>query len=808
MELVEGPTLAERILQGAMPFDEVLPIARQIAEALEYAHEHGIIHRDLKPANIKLTQDGQVKVLDFGLAKALSDDTAAQDISNSPTLSMAATKAGVILGTAAYMSPEQAKGKTADRRADIWSFGVVLFEMLSGRRPYRGETASETLARVIEREPELEALPPRTPVKIRELIRRCLVKDPRQRLQAVGDVRVELEHILSGAVSEEAAALKEASAAPQTRGISWVATGLMVLLAMLATTLVVWRIKPQAALRPARLTVALPASEALLLGDRPTFALSPDGATLVYVARRGSTTQLYLRAIDQFEAQPIAGTEDAASPFFSPDGQWIGFYANPYLKKVPIAGGAVVNLCIVNDDPWGASWSPKDVIYLSQRWRGESLVRVSANGGVAEILARPDPRKKERAFRWPQVLPGGKALLYTIGTGASFDEARIAVLDLETGNSRTLIEGGSYPQYGPSGHLLFVRAGELLAAPFDLGRLAVTGTPFLVLTGISSGAANGGAQFRLAADGTMVYVTGAAAGSTDRRLLWVDRQGTSRPVTDILRPYEDLDLSPDGRRIALTIEGAAWNIWTLDLERGTLTRLTLEETNTDPLFTPDGKRIVYTSFREGQYGLYWKAADGSGPEERLTTSPHFLHTYTWSGDGHRLAYNEFHPETGGDIWVLDLQGDRKPQSFLRTPFQELFPAFSPDGRWMAYSSNEAGRVEVYVQPYPGPGAKVQMSTQGGDHPLWAANGRELYYLNGEGMMAVSVPQGDKLSPGVPRLLFEMSFFAAGHAYDPTPDSQRFVLIKPTAAEPTTTQLQVILNWTEELRRAGDSKGKK
>jgi serine/threonine-protein kinase len=796
MELVDGPTLAERIALGPVPVEEALPLAKQIAEALEYAHERGIIHRDLKPANVKITADGKAKVLDFGLAKALSDDASGQDASHSPTLSMAATKAGIILGTAAYMSPEQARGKPADRRADIWSFGVVLYEMLAGMQAFSGDSVSDTLASVLRGEPDWNALPAETAPKLQSVLRRCLQKEPKHRLRDIGDARIEIEELLTGSSS----AVTHASGQPERSQMApWVVVAIVAGLAVLGTAAMGWKLlHAPTAQGPVHLVVALSPNESLARGVGPALAFSPDGRQLVYVARHGGSTQLYLRAIDDFQAKLIPGTESATNPFFSPDGQWIGFFTDLQLKKVPVAGGSAVAVCDAAS-PWGASWGEDDMIYYAERWQGESILRVTARGGTPQVVSRPDAKKGESSHRWPYLLPGGEALLFTIGTGTSFDDAQIAILNLKTSQWRTLIKGGTYPRYESNGHLVFVRAGTLLAVPFDLKRGEVSGTPVPVLEGVTTSTANGEAQFSLAENGSLAYILGDTTES-ERKLIWVDRKGAARAVTEGRRPYEDLSLSPDGRRLAMTIEGPTWNVWVYDIERGTLTRLTHEYTNTDPLWTPDGKRIVFTSYRDGKYGLFWTPADGSGPEEQLVASPNFLHPYSFSGDGRLLAYSEQNPQTRADVWVLPMEGERKPQSFLRTPFQEEFPALSPDGQWIAYESEESGRPEIYMQPFSGRGGRAQISINGGSNPGWAPTGRELFYLEAGKFMAVPIETKPILRAGMPRALFESVYLDSGHFYDPSADAQKFVFIVPNEQQAATKQINVVLNWFEELKR--------
>jgi len=801
MELVEGPNLAERIRCGPVPMDEALPIARQVADAVEYAHENNVIHRDLKPANIKVKADGVVKVLDFGLAKALSDEPTEADMSNSPTLSMAATMQGVILGTAAYMAPEQAKGKKVDRRADVWAFGVVLYEMLTGKPLFSGETVAETLASVMLKEPAFAALPSNSPPAIRNLLRRCLERVPKRRLQHAGEARILIEDILSGAAPAEPVAARGI----RSLGRRTLLVGAGCLIAACAATgLAVWRLRPATPPQPvSRFVVPLLANEQLRGTTGPMVALSPDGTQLAYVAGTGGQGQIYLRAMDSLEARPIAGTEgNPVNPFFSPDGQWIGFFAAGKLKKVSVSGGAVMTLCD-GAFPRGATWGANDTIVFALG-NSPGLSQISAAGGDPQVLTKLG--EGEGAHHWPQFLPDGKAVLYAIGTPGIFDDASIAVQRLDTGDRRILIRGGTYPRYVPTGHLIYYRAGTIMAVPFDASRLDVLGTPAPAVEGVMAGTGNGGAaQFSFSGLGSLVYVPGVLQ-AAERTLVWVDRKGTETPLSAPPRSYDDLSLSPDGRQVAVQLlEPAPGSIWIYDVPRGTLARLTFEATANLPVWTPDGKRIIYAVSRPGANGnsLSWKAADGSGAEERLMTSEFVPETSSVSFDGKALAFHAVSPATGQDIWVVPLEGERKPKPFLQTPFSELDPVFSPDGRWLAYASTESGRNEIYVQPFPGPGGKWLISTGGGAEPLWSRDGRELFYRSRDGMMAVDIQTQPVFQAATPRMLFEGRSYLIGRGpdYDISPDGQRFLMIKQVESRgPALNQINVVLNWFEELKR--------
>ena len=792
MELVSGETLADRIKRDrAIPVEEALGLAKQIAEALEAAHEKGIIHRDLKPANVKVTPEGKVKVLDFGLAKAFAGDAVSNDPSESPTLSRAATMQGVILGTAAYMSPEQARNKAVDKRTDIWAFGCVLYELLTGKQAFHGEDVTDILAAVVKTEPDWQALPATTAVQIRNLLRRCLQKDKTLRLQAAGDVRLEIQEALTAPAQEEVTATRHAR--------SWrqVAMFAITALAFLAIGgISVWNLKPTPApQRPVtRFTISLPAGQRLAGLDDPAIALSPDGTRLAYVAIQGGIQQLYLRAMDSPEVKPILGTEGAAAPFFSPDSQWVGFFAGGKLKKVSVSGGAAVSVADVPGTYRSATWGSDDAILFWSVGRS-GIFRVSEAGGTPQTLVASKP---EEAVLFPEILPGGKAVLFTAGT--SLADPRVAIRSQQTGERRDLI-GGMRPSYAPTGHLIYAQGGTLMAVPFDPQRLGLTASPVPVLEGVLQGSTTRIPQYSFSNTGSLAYVAAGSVQGSQRMLVWVDRKGAEHPLPAPSRNYGAAAqrLSPDGRRVAVAID---FQTWLYDLSRETLTRLTFDGgSNTTPIWTPDGKRITVQSTRGGgtSANVWWQMADGSGTAERLTTSDYQHIPSSWSPDGQALAFSEINPTTGQDIWVLRLS-DRKAEPFLRTPANEGAPQFSSDGRWLAYVSDESGRREIYVQPYPGPGGKWQISTEGGNEPVWGRDG-EIFYRNGDKMMAVDTRTQPTFSAGKPKVLFEDAYvptLLAAPTYDVSADGQRFVMLKDS--ELATTQINIVLNWFEELKR--------
>ncbi|MGD0957207.1 MAG: protein kinase [Candidatus Acidiferrales bacterium] len=797
MELVEGPTLADRIRVGPIPISEALPIAKQMCDALEYAHERGIVHRDLKPANVKVTNDDAVKVLDFGLAKALEGDASSIDIANSPTVSRMATQAGVLLGTAAYMSPEQAKGKAVDRRADIWAFGCVLYEMLTGQMAFRGETVTDTLAAVIKEEPDWSQLPAATPIRVRVLLRRCLQKDLKQRLQAIGDARISLDEVLAGAPDPSLAGAARISASFWRRALV-LSLGAL-LLGLAVATLVTWNLKPTPPQPVTRTVITLPPGQQLAgLEIGPAVVISPDGTHLAYVATQGGTQQLYLRPMDSLEAKPVSGTEGALSPFFSPDGQSLGFFAGGKLKKVSVSGGAALTLGDAAD-PRGASWGSQGTIVFAPSATG-ALQKVSDGGGIPQPLTRLE--KGEVGHRFPEFVPGGKAVVFVSGTSSgNWTDAQVVVQSVVTGERRDVIQGGTQPGYAPSGYLVYVRGGNLMAVPFDSRRLELTGAAVPVVEGIREVPLTGAAQYSVSLTGSLAYIPGGAQ-ATQNKLVWVSRDGAEQSLAAPVRAYRFPRLSPNGQRVAVNTDG---QLWLYDLSRGTLSRFTFEgnDLNTIALWTPDGMRIAFNSNKEGPQHLFWQLVNGTGGAERLTIDEYNKFPSSFSPDGQLLAYTEVNPTTGSDIWVLRL-GDRKAQPFLQTAFNESAPRFSPDGRWLAYVSDESGRYEVYVQPYPGPGGKWQISTEGGTEPVWNRNGRELFYRNGNKMMAVDVTAQPSFSAGKPRVLFEGQYSASGPSlpsYDVSADGQRFLMLKPSEqAGAAPTQINVVLNWFEELKR--------
>ena len=814
LELVEGETLAERIARPAragttgargLAVSEALTIARQIADALEAAHEKGIVHRDLKPANIKITPDGVVKVLDFGLAKAA--EGAHPDLLES--------RAGVILGTASYMSPEQSRGHSVDKRGDIWAFGCVLYEMLSGHVAFVGETASDIVAKILEHEPDWSLLPAATPPVIRRLLLRCLTKDPKQRLRDIGDARIDLDGVdeTSPAASALVLARNRAPWLPMVT-LAVVAFALAVMLMQWAP----WRSTPVApASAPLRLSATLAGDASLApfnlqFGDATI--LSPDGNVIVFVGQKGDgdNPQLYVRRLEQLQATPLPGTDGALMPFFSPDGRWIGFFADQKLKKVAVGGGAVVTLSDA-PSPRGGAWGEDDTIVFSpDQSPGTRLLRVAAAGGTSEPLT--SLADNEVVHLSPQVLPGG-ALLYTASSVAgAFDDANLVIQALPSGPRKIVQRGGYHGRYLMSGHLAYVHQGTLFAVPFDLERLEVTGQPVPAVEGVISNAITGGAQFSVSGNGTLVYLPGPSIGA-GTPLHWMDRQGTTTPMRVWRANWINPLFAPDGRRLAMEIREKTSDIWVYEWARDTVTRLTSDPVRAmKPVWTPDGRRIAFASPRANKRAanLYWQPADGTGAAERLTESEHEQAPGSWHPSGKVLVFMETTAQTNVDLMILPMDGDEvsgwkpgKPTVFLNSPFIEGGPMFSPDGRWLAYASNESGRLEVYVRPYPGPGAKWQISTGGGNVPTWSRTKRELFYdLNGQIMVAAFTVEGESFHAARPQLWSDGRHQTRGsnRMFDLHPDGQRFAVapVAQTAAGAKPDKAVFVFNFFDELRR--------
>jgi serine/threonine-protein kinase len=781
MEFVPGETLADRLVAGPLPPSDVVRIACQLAAALESVHDKGLIHRDLKPANIKLTPDGVVKVLDFGLAKT----TRGSDGSHSDLLTGSVkTREGVIAGTMGYMSPEQARGQEIDRRTDIWAFGCVLYEMIVGRPAFAGPTTADTIAAVMERPVNWTAIPADAPPAITRVLRRCLQRDPKQRLRDIADARLELEDTTTDAA---------ASTAPATRKWLWIGatTGLLATGFALGTLTMPTTRSTSNIVRPAHFVVPLPSTPLGAL-DFPSAVLSPDGTRIVYVGSRGGRTQLFQRMLNAIDPVPIAGTTNAISPFFSPDGQWVAFFSDGQLKKVNLQGGQPITLC---DAPvgLGGSWGSHDVIAFAAA-TGSGLSRVSSDGGTTQRLTMLDVAQGEFSHRWPQWLPDGETILFTVGMSGTWSNAEIVAQSVTSGKRTVLVRGGTNPHYFSDGSLLYAQNGRIMRVALDASSLTISGSPVAVLEDVRQ-SADGGAQFSVARTGSAVFIPGGPDAS-ERRLVSVVRSGTSTPFAAPPGAYAFPRASPDGQKLIVATESPTRDLWLYDVTSGTTTQVTFDAGATSPVWTRDAKRVTFSSTQVGALNLFTTVIGEGGRSERLAPNENQQFAGSWIPDG-ALVFTEQRPATGRDILILNA-GERTPRPLLESRADESSPKISPDGRWLAYVFNEGARSDVYVAPITNPARARRVSVEGGSEPAWASAGRELFYRQGTTMMAVTMDSSGQVQSG-PRALFDADFVRGTldtANYDVLPDG-RFVMVQRASqgSEPT---LHVLIDWVGTL----------
>jgi len=805
LELVEGPTLADRIAKGLMSLEEALPLIAQLIDALETAHEKGVVHRDLKPANIKVTPEGRLKVLDFGLAKALASELASGDPRISPTLTMSATVAGAIMGTAAYMAPEQARGHNVDKRADIWAFGVVVHEMITARHLFLKESVSDTLAAVLTREPDWHSVPAR----LEPLLRACLEKDPKHRLRDIGDARRLLEQTVVPAPLSGAPA--------RARSAPWIAALALLTLSTVAASWIAWRATRTPDRPLVRLSVDL--GPEAVAGSRLSAILSPDGTRLVFNVRNAEgRLQLASRTLDQPKAVPLPGTEGGIDPFFSPDGEWVGFFAGSKMKKVSVHGGATVVLCDATGAR-GAAWTNDGFIIVAPSLTA-GLQRVPDTGGKLELITDPS-KTGDVTHRWPQILPGGKSLLFTASRQAGdYDESTLKVLTLSTGQVKQVHSGGYFGRYFSSGHLGYIHQGTLFAVPFDMDRLQAHGTGVPVQDDVAANPISGGGQLDFSRAGTLVYLSGK--GQSQGSVTWVDSAGNTKPWLPAARLYISPRFSPDGQRLALGV--GSGDLWVYDRQRESMTQLTYNaRIARSPAWTPDGKHIVLTAIgSKGGYDIWWIRADGAGsPQVLLDGKGSTVYPFSFSPDGKRLAYVDQSAQGTFDIWILPLDTSDpdhpkpgRPEAFLSTPASETEPAFSPDGRWMAYTSDETGTPEVYVRPYQdagavGYGGRWRISANGGKSPQWSRDGRQLFYLGGDDRILVADcnAQGQSFSCTRPQRWSERQIVdpiqGPMRMFDIAPDKSGLAFVEFNAAggmSQGSLHVTFLLNFFDELRR--------
>ncbi len=825
LELVEGEALDERLSRGPLSLEETLGVCGQIAEGLEAAHEKGIVHRDLKPSNVKITLEGKAKILDFGLAKAHVEELTAVDIANSPTITAQMTEAGVILGTAAYMSPEQARGRPVDRRSDIWAFGCILYECLTGKRAFPGDTATESMAAILRGEPDWGLLPAGIPYNVLAVLRRCLDKDRDLRYHDVADAWLE--------IGSPMASPSEAVPTRRQFPLLWLAAGAVaVLMAGVLAGRALFR-RPQAPSSSSPITTTIKVEPEFVLDgmrssyelDRPSrtaVAVSGDGKFIIYSAveeknQPGAADEhlgpqakarLFLRRMDQPKAEPISGSEGGINPFLSPDNKWVGFWADDKLKKVPVSGGIPNTICDTSPLVFGASWGPASSIVFTDG-ADSGLSRVSADGGKPEIITKPDPAREELSHRLPSWLPNGKAVLFTVMRHAWDQRPWLCLLRLDTREWKTLLEDAADARYVPTGCLVFLRQGALMAVRFDLGGLRVIGQPVPLVGNVmqsltvASDFNTSAGQYSVSDNGILIYAAGGIAPDRKNSLVWVDQKGAEQSAAALQSPFFAPRLSPDGQKIAYGTQGREWQIWIYDLVRGTNSLLTRDGFAIFPIWSPDGQRLLFGWQRSHVANLFWQPYDGSSPMVRLTTSELHQNPASWSPDGKTIVLAELHPETNWDIELLDAASGRMTP-FLNAPYDEWFPELSPDGRWLAYSSDESKRYEVYVRAIPGPGVKQQVSNGGGIEPMWSRDGQRLFYRWQDQVWAVDVRTDGGFSIGKPRLLFEKPLLDHAYplrGYDLSLDSQRFLMVKQEQRKPTpVTEMTIVQNWFEEIKR--------
>ena len=821
-EFLEGETLRDNLNQRSLVTRKATDYAIQLAQGLTAAHDRGVVHRDLKPDNIFITKDDHVKILDFGLAKLVQPLNETEVQQTDIATRKVHTDAGTVMGTVGYMSPEQVRGHTADHRSDIFSFGSILYEMLSGQRAFRRDTAAETMTAILKEEPpEFSLTNSSISPSLERIVRRCLEKQPGRRFQTASDLTFALESLstLSGPSPHVTSApgLTETSQSTTARGskrervalISAFVFGLV----SIGLLLFIWTRSRQSSAPTSpvvRYEIAVPPKAALNLIRSPAVALSPDGSTMVFAAMSEGVSRLYVRRRDDPAVKLIAGTEGASYPTFSPDGKWIAFIANRTFAKTTV-DGPVTALSKVADAR-GISWASNDSLIYSPD-ATEGLFQISAEGGQPRPVTKIDATKRERTHRWPQVLPGGKAAIFTVGTvdtPDSYEKANIDAVNLATGERHLLLQGASMARYVNTGHLVFGRGGSLYAVGFDPETLTTYGNPQLILQGVAGDVTTGVVHFTIADDGTLAYIPGSV-GANMRRIAWLDRTGTVEPINLQPAQYNDVRLSPDGARAAVLVgSSGSGDVWIYDLARGTSTRLTFNARNSSPLWSLDGKSIYYVDIEPGSPSksvVMYKPADGSRDAEALISLNDTAYIKAITPDGVYAILDYQRNISNSSIVKSKLAGSTELTEVVSTPFSEYAAALSPDGRWLAYQSSESGLPEIYVRDLSASGGRWQISTEGGEEPRWSRDGRELYYRNGNLFMSVAVETGQAFQAGKPVSLFGGIFDLrtnSGITYDVDPKKNRFLMIRP-AEESSAPSVMIVLNWFEELRRVGPTR---
>ncbi len=806
MEFVEGKTLKDK--KDSLSEKQILEIGIQVAEGMAAAHEKGIVHRDIKPENIMIRKDGIVQIMDFGLAKL-------RETSGVSRL----TKAGTTMGTMGYMSPEQVQGLDVDHRTDIFSLGVVLYELVAGESPFKGVHETAIMYEVVNVDP-----PPISTVKegidseLDNIILECLEKDKDERCQSAKELAKDLRKVKKSTGSRATRTYRAQAYTPEIETIK-VKSGVfdvnfkrrliknkvslsiysILIIALLITTYFLLNSSLVVSSKPMHLSITIPGG--IALGSFSSFTISPDGSKIVYAVNQANARMLYIRDIDSYDAKPIPGTESGFSPFFSPDGKWLVFITDNGIKKVLISGGAAITISGKAPDLLYAYWGGDNYIYYTPEISG-GIYRFSADGGKEDPVALPDVKSSDLSYRWPVLLPGNKSVMFTSESKNESGGSKILIKSLKTNETKTLVDDGSYAQYVNTGYIAYIKDNSLFVAKLNTDNLSLEGSPIPIIQNVTTIPQTGQAEFGMSNNGTLVYLPGGAM-SSERNLIWVDRKGNILKSTDLKEPIEDLSLAPDDKKIAVTIEGAIYSIWIYDIERNMLSRFTYSADDRDPLWTPDSKSIIYGSFRNGYYGLFISSVESKGQELRLTKSKRWQLACSVTKDGKYLAYVETDSisRSNGRIAVMELKEGAKPEYIVRTQYNEWFPAFSPNDKYIAYVSDESGRNEIYVIPFNGMGSKIQVSINGGSRPTWALDGKTLYYINDKKLMMASVNINSQFTAGTPSEVFSAGDFyiETGHYYDEIPGTNNFIMIKEKESKVSQNSLNIIPNWNYELK---------
>ncbi|HKU28641.1 MAG TPA: protein kinase [Candidatus Sulfotelmatobacter sp.] len=802
MEYLEGETLEHRLLRGPLPSNQTLRYGPEIADALAAAHKIGLVHRDLKPSNVMLTRSG-AKLMDFGLAKQAQPAFAAA-VTEGTKDDAKLTERGILVGTVQYMAPEQLEGKEANACSDIFALGEIIYEMATGKPAFAGGSRASLIAAILTRDPvPMVQLQPMTPAALDRVVKKCLAKDPEERWQSASDLASELRWVAESRSQSPATLTEPAGVLDRLRRRRLVAWTLVTLL-LIAIFGVTWRQVSTTNSNPPRvahLTLALPTRVSFGTPAWPLVALSRDGTKVVFSGTQNGVMQLYVRQMDQWDAVPIRGTEGGERPFLSPDGQWVAFTSGRTLKKVAIGGGPTIDLA--ETDWGGGSWGADDQIVYTRSYN-TGLWRVAASGGSPQMLTSPDHSQGELAHWWPQILPDGDTVLFT-SFSTPIERSRVVVRSLKTGKQKTLVEGGTFGRYLAPGYLMFSRGETVIAAPFDAGKLELTGAPVPVLEGIGWFPQNGVSQFAVSQNGTLAFLPSSFI-TTEQKLVSVDRKGKVKIIRDNLHIHGGMRLSPDGKSIALGLDepGHPPDVWIQDLTRGLLSRLTHgPASNFNPIWTPDGKHILYTSERP-VFEIYRKSADGSGTEEPVLTTANDKFPLSISSDGKTLLFSTSSNVTQQDLWIAALAQPQNAKPFVASSFAEPAGAISPDGRWVGYQSNESGQSEIYVIGFPNPENRVQVSTNGGSEPVWSRNGKELFYRSGNKLIEAPVEKGNNFATGAAHVILESAFAPNTEsgipAYDVSPDAQTFYFVQEDSKSNRESKVNLVLNWPEELKR--------